>query len=53
MATNVYDLELLKPGNEVAGPAVIEAVDTTVVVDPDRVFRIDERGSGLVEKLND
>ncbi|MCZ7526626.1 MAG: hydantoinase/oxoprolinase family protein [Acidimicrobiia bacterium] len=47
--TALFDLDLLKPGNVVAGPAVVEALDTTIVVDPDRTFRIDERASGVVE----
>lgn len=46
----VYDLAALKPGNRVEGPAVIEATDTTIVIDPERAFRVDERGSGVIER---
>lgn len=48
--SGVYDLASLKPGNVVDGPAVIEAIDTTIVVDADRSFRVDERGSGVIER---
>lgn len=31
-ATKLYDRALLKPGNVVAGPAIIDQMDTTTVV---------------------
>lgn len=40
--TPVYDLELLAPGNIVAGPAVVEAKDTTYVVPAEMSLYIDE-----------
>ncbi|MCQ4633707.1 hydantoinase/oxoprolinase family protein [Shinella sp. CPCC 100929] len=40
--TNLYEMDLLEPGHEVTGPAIIEHPATTLVVHPnDRVF-IDE-----------
>lgn len=48
--SGVYDLAALKPGNVVEGPAVIEAVDTTIVIDPDRTFRVDEHTNGVIER---
>ena len=48
--TPVYENSLLKPGNRVEGPAIIEAVDTTIVLDDEHDYRIDERTSGLIEK---
>jgi N-methylhydantoinase A len=37
--TAIYDFDRLKPGNEIAGPAVIETPVTTIVVNPkDRAF---------------
>jgi N-methylhydantoinase A/acetophenone carboxylase len=47
--TGVYDLEALRPGNRVEGPAIVEAPDTTIVIDPSRGFRVDERGNGVIE----
>lgn len=47
--TPVYDLGRLGPGPSIAGPAILEAPDTTLVIDPDRSFRIDERGNGFID----
>jgi len=47
--TTVYRAELLRPGNRVSGPAVIEAVDTTIVIDPGRTYHIDGRGNGVID----
>jgi N-methylhydantoinase A/oxoprolinase/acetone carboxylase beta subunit len=41
----VYDGTLLVPGNHVAGPAVIETTDTTVVVHPRRSLKVDAFGN--------
>jgi len=37
----VYEADALRPGNELAGPVVIEAEDTTVVVHPGQRLRVD------------
>jgi N-methylhydantoinase A len=37
----VYDAERLRPGNELTGPAVVEAEDTTVLVHPGRRLWLD------------
>jgi N-methylhydantoinase A len=47
--TPVYDLGRLGPGASVAGPTILEAPDTTLVIDPDRSFHIDERGNGFID----
>lgn len=47
--TRVYQLDRLRPGNRVVGPAIVEAVDTTVVVEPGWTFQIDQRGSGVMK----
>lgn len=39
--TPVYDGEALRPGNRIAGPAVIETPNTTVVVHPGQTLRVD------------
>lgn len=44
-----YDWSLLKPGNVVAGPAVIEATTTTLVVPPTRSARVDEYRTVWIE----
>lgn len=48
--TPVYALEGLKPGNVVVGPAVIEAPDTTIVIDATHDFTMDSRGCGSIEE---
>jgi N-methylhydantoinase A len=40
--TPIYDFRLMRPGFEVAGPAVIESAVTTIVVNPGNRSRIDE-----------
>lgn len=50
--TPIYQFELLAPGNRIAGPAVIEAELTTVVVPPEEKFTIDEHGLGILEPVN-
>jgi N-methylhydantoinase A len=37
----VYAAERLRPGNELIGPALVEAEDTTVLVPPDRRLWVD------------
>jgi len=43
--TPIYDGALLVPGNRLAGPAVVETTDTTVVVHPQRTLRVDAFGN--------
>jgi len=42
IATTVYEMDELLPGNEVEGPALIEHPTTTVVVPPGRKIKIDK-----------
>jgi N-methylhydantoinase A len=41
----VYDRALLRPGNSIAGPAIIEQMDTTTVLLPGDVCRVDSYGN--------
>jgi N-methylhydantoinase A/acetophenone carboxylase len=50
--TVVYDWDLLRPGNQIEGPAIIEAKTTTVVVEPNWLFRLDSYGNGLLIDQN-
>jgi N-methylhydantoinase A len=43
--TVVYDGDLLISGNKIAGPAIVETADTTVVVQPRTKLRVDELGN--------
>jgi N-methylhydantoinase A/oxoprolinase/acetone carboxylase beta subunit len=49
-ATPVFSYEALRPGNVVAGPAIVEGEYTTVVVPPSMNFSIDERSLGILER---
>jgi N-methylhydantoinase A len=40
--TAVYERNILKAGNEIAGPALISQTDSTTLVHPDHLARIDE-----------
>jgi N-methylhydantoinase A/acetophenone carboxylase len=43
--TPVYDMPLLRAGNRIAGPALVESEDTTVVVGPDWDLEVDAQGA--------
>ncbi|MCU0258256.1 MAG: hydantoinase/oxoprolinase family protein [Solirubrobacteraceae bacterium] len=48
--TPVYDYAALGPGHELAGPAIVEAADTTVLVAPGWTGRMDEYGFFTIHK---
>jgi len=47
--TPIYRRELLVPGNSVGGHAVIEAVDTTMVIHPGQRAEVDAWGNILLD----
>ena len=47
--TPVYDAAAFRPGHEVAGPALIEAFTTTVLVGPGDTLRVCDDGGFLIE----
>jgi len=47
--TPIYDRSTLRPGNSFPGPAIIEQADTTSVIEPGMVARVDGFGNILVE----
>jgi len=46
--TPVYDQDKLLPGNEIAGPAILESEYTTVVIPPQMVYGVDAYGLGIM-----
>lgn len=46
--TPIYDRELLAPGNEVIGPAVVEAKDTTYIIPAGKSYYIGEYSHGIL-----
>ncbi|XSC48230.1 hypothetical protein ACF1BQ_018790 [Bradyrhizobium sp. RDT10] len=49
LATPVYDGDVLVPGNRVAGPAIIETLDTAVVVHHGQALLVDALGNFELE----
>ena len=49
LSAAVYDRDRLGPGATISGPALVEAVDTTIVVPPGARLRIDEHLTGIIE----
>jgi N-methylhydantoinase A len=50
METPIYDRAKLRPGNMVAGPAVIVQDDTTTVIEPGYAGAVDRFGNILIEE---
>jgi N-methylhydantoinase A len=48
--TPVYRWDRLAPGNRIAGPAIIEAAQTTYVVEPGWIYVMDPFRSGVLEQ---
>jgi N-methylhydantoinase A/acetophenone carboxylase len=49
--TEVFYYESLKPGNSITGPALIEAGDTTYVIEPEWHFTMDPYYNGVLERI--
>lgn len=50
LLTPIYERSLLKSGNKVSGPAIIEAQDTTYVIPHGKVFTVDSYLNGIIEE---
>ncbi|PJE37682.1 methylhydantoinase [Pseudooceanicola lipolyticus] len=48
--TPIYDRAALSPGNEIAGPAIIDQLDTTTVVPPGMTARVDSHLTLILER---
>ncbi|NKC13244.1 MAG: hydantoinase/oxoprolinase family protein [Gammaproteobacteria bacterium] len=49
LRTGIYERDLLKAGNRITGPAIIEQPDTTTLILPERVAEIDDAGNILID----
>lgn len=47
--TDIYDYGRLEAGNVIPGPAIIEALHTTIVIPPERTARVDEYLNVLIK----
>jgi N-methylhydantoinase A len=46
--TKIYDWGIVKPGNYIEGPAIIEAEATTLVIEPGWTFKMDSYTNGIL-----
>ena len=51
VATDIYDRSRLVPGTVIAGPAILQNLDSTVVIDPGWSGRIDEFGNCIMQPI--
>ena len=49
LASAFYQRDLLKAGNRISGPAIIEQLDSTVVINPGLTAEVDRYGTILIE----
>lgn len=49
MMTKIYDRSLFQAGNVIQGPAIINQMDTTIVVEPDCVGKVNDYGIIVIE----
>jgi N-methylhydantoinase A/acetophenone carboxylase len=49
--TPIFQSTLLRPGNKIQGPAIIEAKDTTIVVPSGFKYQVDGYKNGIIEAL--
>jgi N-methylhydantoinase A/acetophenone carboxylase len=51
VTTSLYDRQKLIPGNVVAGPAIVEAADTTYAVREGWIYTVDAYANGIFEEV--
>lgn len=49
MSAKVYDRTKLRAGDEIVGPAIINQMDTTVVVEPGCVGKVNDCGIIIID----
>jgi len=50
LATAIYDRDLLEQGHKIAGPAIIEQLDTTTVIQPEQQAMVDEYRNIIIKE---
>jgi len=48
---NIYDRDRLAPGSNIAGPAILEGMDSTVLINPGWAGRIDDYGNCILRPV--
>lgn len=49
--TRIFDAAKLRAGNVIDGPAIVQAVDTTILVPSDRAMFVDRHGNGVIKPV--
>jgi N-methylhydantoinase A len=49
VSCNIYDRDRLAPGSNIDGPAILEGMDSTVLINPGWTGKIDEYGNCIME----
>ena len=47
--TNIYHFDRLAPGSSINGPAILEGMDSTVLINPGWTGQIDQYGNCIME----
>jgi N-methylhydantoinase A len=47
--TNIYHFDRLAPGSSISGPAILEGMDSTVLINPSWTGQIDQYGNCIME----
>jgi N-methylhydantoinase A len=50
LATSVYHRDPLEPGHQISGPAIIEQLDTTTVIQPEQEATVDEYRNLIIKE---
>jgi N-methylhydantoinase A len=50
LAAAIYDRDLLEPGHGIFGPAIVEQLDTTTVIQPEQEATVDEYGNIIIRE---
>jgi N-methylhydantoinase A len=50
LATTVYNRDWLEPGHGIIGPAIVEQLDTTTVIQPEQEANVDEYGNIIIRE---
>jgi N-methylhydantoinase A len=50
LATQIYNRELLEQGHKISGPAIIEQLDTTTVIQPEQQATVDEYRNIIIKE---
>ena len=48
---NIYDRDRLAPGSSINGPAILEGMDSTVLINPSWTGQIDKYGNCIMEPI--